>query len=99
MKYLLCAVILCGTATIATGAQPKATKDSAVAALQTWEQCVAEQIDLTAQVEESLARLEPATELPEELKQKMREALAKKVECETLLRTAHLETLRYVSGQ
>ncbi len=73
----------------------KATKESANAALQKWETCAAEEYELVTTIQAERALLPEGADTPEELKARMRTALSKKDECETLLAHANAEALRY----
>lgn len=87
----LCALI----AAPAESAQTKATKESAVAALQKWETCANEQYALVTKIQEQRAVLPAGADTPEELKVQMRVALIKKDECDKLLAKANAESLRF----
>jgi hypothetical protein len=87
----VCALI----AAPAQSAQTKATKESAVAALQNWEVCSNELYTLVTSIQLKRKLLPVGADAPEELKAQMSAALAKKNECKKLLALANAEGLRY----
>jgi hypothetical protein len=87
----VCALI----AAPAQSAQTKATKESAVAALQNWEVCSNELYALVTTIQEKRKLLPVGADTPEELKAQMSAALTKKNECEKLLAIANAEGLRF----
>jgi hypothetical protein len=99
MNYLLFAVAVALASAPAQGVVAKATKDSANEALHNWEVCSAEEYDLVTKIQKERDLLPAGTDTPEELRDQMRLALAKKEECTKLLKSANDEALRFVEGR
>ncbi len=99
MNYLLCAGALALVSAPLQGVEAKATKESAVAALQKWEVCSNELYMLVTDIQSKRQLLPEGADTPEELKAQMGIALQKKAECDSLQQIAEAEALRLVEGK